>query len=60
MSAPAAKVAKKWTALFRGAGMNYLDALTVQTTALRKVREGAPRADDCRCASATEGGWERG
>jgi len=38
MSAPAAaKAAKKWTALFRGAGMNYLDALTVQTTALRKV-----------------------
>ena len=39
MSAPqqAAKAAKKWTALFRGSGMNYLDALTVQTTALRKV-----------------------
>lgn len=41
MSAPAAAAAKKavkFTTNFRLAGMNYLDALTVQTTALRNVR----------------------
>jgi hypothetical protein len=39
----AAKVVKKsaFTAAYRVAGLNYLDALTVQTTALRKVRWGA-------------------
>jgi chromosome segregation ATPase len=33
----AAATAVKFTSAFRIAGLNYLDALTVQTTALRKV-----------------------
>ena len=36
-AAQVAKKASKFTAAYRLAGMNYLDALTVQTTALRKV-----------------------
>ena len=38
MSAPAAAAkAVKFTSAFRLAGLNYLEALTVQTTSLRKV-----------------------
>ena len=37
MSAPVAAKAVKFTSAFRLAGMNYLEALAVQTNALRRV-----------------------
>lgn len=72
MSAPAAAAAKKavkFTTNFRLAGLNYLDALTVQTTALRNVRwwggaRGAGRAACgvssprlCVVLVSCQGGW---